>query len=92
MTSKLTKEDKENIGVVLSDSSFSECLCPKDMMDIMKKQFKDGFSGDMARTGLVFAVACKIPNPSFAKAIIAHIAACVYCCCGHFLLSLLTTN
>ena len=35
--------------------------------NFMKKQFKDGFSGDMARTGLVFAVACKIPNPSFAN-------------------------
>ena len=33
----------------------------------MKKQFKGGFDGDMARTGLVFAVACKTPNPSFAN-------------------------
>ena len=33
----------------------------------MKKQFKGGFDGDMARTGLVYAVACKIPNPSFAN-------------------------
>ena len=33
----------------------------------MKKQFKGEFDGDMARTGLVFAVACKTPNPSFAN-------------------------
>jgi DNA gyrase subunit B len=33
----------------------------------MKKQFKGEFDGDMARTGLVYAVACKIPNPSFAN-------------------------
>ena len=33
----------------------------------MKKQFKGEFDGDMARTGLIFAVACKTPNPSFAN-------------------------
>lgn len=33
----------------------------------MKKQFKGEFSGDIARTGLVYAVSCKIPNPSFAN-------------------------
>ena len=33
----------------------------------MKKQFRGEFDGDMARTGLVFAVACKTPNPSFAN-------------------------
>lgn len=33
----------------------------------MKKQFKGEFDGDMARTGLVYAVACKTPNPSFAN-------------------------
>lgn len=33
----------------------------------MKKQFKGGFDGEMARTGLVYAVSCKIPNPSFAN-------------------------
>lgn len=33
----------------------------------MKKQFKGEFDGDMARTGLVFAVSCKTPNPSFAN-------------------------
>lgn len=33
----------------------------------MKKQFKGDFDGDMARTGLVYAVACKTPNPSFAN-------------------------
>ena len=35
--------------------------------NFIKKQFKDGFDGDMARTGLVYAVSCKIPNPSFAN-------------------------
>lgn len=33
----------------------------------IKKKFKDEFDGDMARTGLVYAVACKIPKPSFAN-------------------------
>ena len=33
----------------------------------IKKKFKDDFDGDMARTGLVYAVACKVPNPSFAN-------------------------
>lgn len=33
----------------------------------MKKQFKSGFDADMARTGLVYAVSCKVPNPSFAN-------------------------
>ena len=35
--------------------------------NFIKKQFKGEFDGDMARTGLVYAVACKIPNPSFAN-------------------------
>jgi DNA gyrase subunit B len=33
----------------------------------MKKQFRGEFDGDMARTGLIFAVSCKTPNPSFAN-------------------------
>ena len=33
----------------------------------MKKQFKGEFDGDMARTGLVYAVSCKTPKPSFAN-------------------------
>lgn len=33
----------------------------------MKKQFKGEFDGDMARTGLFYAVSCKTPNPSFAN-------------------------
>lgn len=53
---KLTKEDKENIGVVLSDSSFSECLCPKDMMDIMKALYhkfdKKAFLGMCEELGI----------------------------------------
>ena len=35
--------------------------------NFIKKQFKGEFDGDMARTGLVYAVSCKIPNPSFAN-------------------------
>lgn len=35
--------------------------------NFVKKQFKGEFDGEMARTGLVYAVACKIPNPSFAN-------------------------
>lgn len=35
--------------------------------NFIKKQFKGEFDGDMARTGLVYAVACKTPNPSFAN-------------------------
>ena len=33
----------------------------------MKKQFNGDFDGDMCRTGLIYAVSCKIPNPSFAN-------------------------
>ncbi len=33
----------------------------------MKKQFKGEFNGEVARTGLVYAVSCKTPNPSFAN-------------------------
>ncbi len=35
--------------------------------NFIKKQFKGEFDGEMARTGLVYAVSCKIPNPSFAN-------------------------
>lgn len=35
--------------------------------NFVKKQFKGDFDADLARTGLVYAVACKIPNPSFAN-------------------------
>lgn len=33
----------------------------------LNKEFKRNFSGEMARTGLVAAIACKTPNPSFAN-------------------------
>lgn len=33
----------------------------------LNKEFKRNFSGEMARTGLVAAVSCKTPNPSFAN-------------------------
>lgn len=35
--------------------------------NFIKKQFKGEFDGEMARTGLIYAVSCKIPNPSFAN-------------------------
>ena len=35
--------------------------------NFMKKQFSGEFDGEMARSGLVYAVSCKIPNPSFAN-------------------------
>ena len=35
--------------------------------NFFKKHFKGEFDGDIARTGLVYAVSCKIPNPSFAN-------------------------
>lgn len=33
----------------------------------LNKEFKKNFSGEMARTGLVAAISCKTPNPSFAN-------------------------
>lgn len=33
----------------------------------LNKEFKKNFTGEMARTGLVAAVSCKTPNPSFAN-------------------------
>ena len=33
----------------------------------LNKEFKKNFTGEMARTGLVAAIACKTPNPSFAN-------------------------
>ena len=33
----------------------------------LNKEFKRNFTGEMARTGLVAAVSCKTPNPSFAN-------------------------
>ena len=35
--------------------------------NFVKKQFKGEFDGDLARAGLVYAVSCKIPHPSFAN-------------------------
>lgn len=33
----------------------------------LNKEFKRNFNGEMARTGLVAAISCKTPNPSFAN-------------------------
>ena len=33
----------------------------------LNKEFRRNFTGEMARTGLVAAIACKTPNPSFAN-------------------------
>lgn len=33
----------------------------------INKEFGKNFTGEMARTGLIYAVSCKVPNPSFAN-------------------------
>ena len=33
----------------------------------LNKEFKKNFTGEMTRTGLIAAIACKTPNPSFAN-------------------------
>lgn len=33
----------------------------------LKKSFKDNFNGEIVRNGLVYAISCKTPNPSFAN-------------------------
>ena len=54
-------------GLLQSEGGTSLTGVKTAITTFMKKQFKDGFDGDMARTGLVYAVSCKIPNPSFAN-------------------------
>lgn len=35
--------------------------------NFIKKSFSGDFDGDIARSGLVYAVSCKVPNPSYAN-------------------------
>ena len=54
-------------GLYQSEGGTSLTGVKTAITNFVKKQFKGEFDGDMARTGLVYAVACKIPNPSFAN-------------------------
>ena len=54
-------------GLCQSEGGTSLTGVKTAITNFIKKQFKGEFDGDMARTGLVYAVACKIPNPSFAN-------------------------
>lgn len=50
-----------------SEGGTSQTGLKTAITNFMKKQIKSGMDGDMARTGLVYAVSCKTPNPSFAN-------------------------
>lgn len=54
-------------GLLQSEGGTSLTGVKTAITNFMKKQFKGEFDGEMARTGLVYAVSCKIPNPSFAN-------------------------
>jgi DNA gyrase subunit B len=54
-------------GLFQSEGGTSLTGVRTSITNFIKKEFKEGFEGDMARTGLVYAVACKTPNPSFAN-------------------------
>jgi DNA gyrase subunit B len=54
-------------GLFQSEGGTSLTGVKASITNFIKKEFKEGFEGDMARTGLVYAVACKTPNPSFAN-------------------------
>lgn len=54
-------------GLYHSEGGTSQTGLKTAITNFMKKQIKSGMDGDMARTGLVYAVACKTPNPSFAN-------------------------
>ena len=54
-------------GLFQSEGGTSLTGVKSSITNFIKKEFKEGFEGDMARTGLVYAVACKTPNPSFAN-------------------------
>ena len=65
-----TKEKEKSFvftnGLLNSEGGTSLTGCKTAITNFMKKHFVD-LSGDLARTGLVYAVSCKIPNPSFAN-------------------------
>lgn len=54
-------------GLYQSEGGTSLTGVKTAITNFIKKQFKGEFDGEMARTGLVYAIACKIPNPSFAN-------------------------
>ena len=54
-------------GLYHSEGGTSQTGLKTAITNFMKKQIKSGMDGDMARTGLVYAVSCKTPNPSFAN-------------------------
>ena len=54
-------------GLYHSEGGTSQTGVKTAITNFLKKQIKNGIDGDMARTGLVYAVACKTPHPSFAN-------------------------
>ena len=54
-------------GLYQSDGGTSITGLKTAITLFMKKKFKGEFDGDMARTGLVYAVSCKVPQPSFSN-------------------------
>lgn len=54
-------------GLYHSEGGTSQTGLKTAITNFMKKQIKSGMDGDMARTGLIYAVACKTPHPSFSN-------------------------
>lgn len=54
-------------GLCQSEGGTSLTGVKTAITNFVKKQFKGEFDGDLARAGLVYAVSCKVPNPSFAN-------------------------
>ena len=54
-------------GLYHSEGGTSQTGLKTAITNFMKKQIKNGMDGEMTRTGLIYAVACKTPNPSFAN-------------------------
>lgn len=54
-------------GLYQSEGGTSLTGVKTAITNFIKKQFKGEFDGDLARAGLIYAVSCKIPNPSFAN-------------------------
>ena len=54
-------------GLCQSEGGTSLTGVKTAITNFIKKQFKGEFDGDLARAGLIYAVSCKIPNPSFAN-------------------------
>lgn len=54
-------------GLCQSEGGTSLTGVKTAITNFVKKQFKGEFDGDLARAGLIYAVSCKVPNPSFAN-------------------------